>query len=106
MDLKNYDVSKLTALQADIQAELARKKQAQRQDVIKQVKALLAQHGMTLEDLPGRSSGGKTAGGRAKVAPKYRNKANPDQTWTGRGRKPLWVAEHLKRGGSLQDLAI
>lgn len=28
-----------------------------------------------------------------KVAPKYRNPADKNQTWTGRGRMPLWAAE-------------
>jgi len=28
---------------------------------------------------------------RGKVAPKYKNPANPSQTWTGRGKMPAWV---------------
>ncbi|WP_445322487.1 H-NS histone family protein [Roseobacter sp. HKCC-CH-9208] len=48
--------------------------------------------------------GGRKAG--AKVAPRYRNPSNPDQTWTGRGRKPLWVVDALNSGKSLDDLAI
>lgn len=33
---------------------------------------------------------------RSKVAPKYRNPANSEQTWTGRGRSPLWVRDLQK----------
>lgn len=105
MDLKKLGVKELADLQADIASELRRKQQEKRQEVINQVKALLAENGMTLDDLPGRSA--KTsAGGRAKVAPKYRSKTDPSQTWTGRGRKPRWVNEYLDAGGSLEDLAI
>jgi len=43
---------------------------------------------------------------RGKVAPKYRNPANSRETWTGRGRKPLWVVAALESGKKLQDLAI
>ncbi len=40
-----------------------------------------------------------------KVAPKYRNPANPNQTWTGRGKSPAWVAE-LKTAGKLDSALI
>ena len=40
-----------------------------------------------------------------KVAPKYRNPANPAQTWTGRGVSPTWVQE-LKAVGSLDSALI
>lgn len=41
-----------------------------------------------------------------KAEPKYRHPENPDLTWTGRGRKPGWIAEALEAGKSLEDLAI
>jgi DNA-binding protein H-NS len=40
-----------------------------------------------------------------KVAPKYRNPANPDQTWTGRGVSPSWV-QALKAAGTLDSALI
>lgn len=48
-----------------------------------------------------KSSGGS----RGKVAPKYRNPANTEQTWTGRGKSPLWVQE-LKQAGTLESALI
>jgi DNA-binding protein H-NS len=30
-----------------------------------------------------------------KVFPKYQNPKNPAETWSGRGRQPLWVKEQL-----------
>ena len=41
-----------------------------------------------------------------KAEPKYRHPENPDLTWTGRGRKPSWIAEALEAGKSLDDFAI
>lgn len=29
-----------------------------------------------------------------------------DNCWTGRGRKPLWVIQHLEAGGKLEELAV
>jgi DNA-binding protein H-NS len=40
-----------------------------------------------------------------KVAPKYRNPANPEQTWTGRGVSPTWV-QALKSAGTLDSALI
>lgn len=41
----------------------------------------------------------------AKVAPKYRNPSNHEQTWSGRGVTPKWVAE-LKTEGKLETALI
>ena len=40
----------------------------------------------------GRKPGASKLAGR-KIAPKYRNPKDKAQTWTGRGRMPLWAAE-------------
>ena len=48
---------------------------------------------------------GKATGPRGKVAPKYRNPANPEQTWTGRGVAPSW-AQSLKEQGKLDSALI
>ncbi|WP_342778599.1 H-NS family nucleoid-associated regulatory protein [Paracoccus laeviglucosivorans] len=42
----------------------------------------------------------------APVAAKYAHPENPDQTWTGRGRKPRWVQDALDEDKKLEDLAI
>jgi DNA-binding protein H-NS len=41
-----------------------------------------------------------------KVAPKYRNPANADETWAGRGKPPRWLAVHLDQGRRLEDFLI
>lgn len=41
----------------------------------------------------------------AKVAPKYRNPSNHEQTWTGRGVSPTWV-QALKAEGKLDSALI
>ena len=40
-----------------------------------------------------------------KVAPKYRNPANASETWTGRGKAPIWAAA-LKTAGTLESALI
>lgn len=43
---------------------------------------------------------------RGKVLPKYRNPSNGKETWTGRGRQPVWVRNLIASGGSLDDVTI
>lgn len=49
----------------------------------------------------------KTAGkSTSKVAPKYRNPANPSETWAGRGKQPRWLAAQTSAGRKLEDFLI
>lgn len=41
-----------------------------------------------------------------KVAPKYRNPANKAETWTGRGKQPLWLAAQIKKGKKIEEFLI
>lgn len=50
------------------------------------VKVLVAKHGLKWSDI-------KPAKGPSKVAPKYRNPENHEQTWSGRGKPPLWIKD-------------
>ncbi len=47
---------------------------------------------------PGRKLG--------KVPPKYRNPANPDETWSGRGKQPRWLAALAAKGKKPEEFLI
>lgn len=40
------------------------------------------------------------------VTPKYRNPAQPSETWSGRGRQPRWVQLALQSGQMLEEFEI
>jgi DNA-binding protein H-NS len=42
----------------------------------------------------------------AKVPPKYRNPNEPSETWSGRGKRPRWLARALLEGQKIEDFAI
>ena len=49
----------------------------------------------------------KSAGRKlGKVPPKYRNPDNKEQTWTGRGKRPLWLVAELEKGKKIEDFLI
>ena len=65
-------------------------RQRELQGAITQVRDLIAKHGLSEKDVfP--SGRGRRAGTVGKVAPKYRDPATGN-TWTGRGKPPLWIA--------------
>ena len=74
-------------------------------DVRRKITDMAKAEGYSIEELFGGRGGGsrRTAG---KVAAKYRNPANPEQTWTGRGKRPRWFSEALAQGRKESDLAI
>ena len=68
--------------------------------------ALKGGKGRVAKGRPARKGAGKPAGDkRGSVAPKYRNPANPEQTWAGRGKPPVWAAQ-MKAAGTLETALI
>ena len=86
--------------------------------VLSKIVQLAKDAGLTADDIAKALGAGKSAktakapraakkGSLAgkKAAPKYRNPANPEQTWTGRGVSPAWV-QALKAAGTLDAALI
>lgn len=57
-----------------------------------QVRQLVTQFGLTVQQVFPPTRGVRAAGTGAKVAPKYRNPAT-GETWTGRGKPPRWIQD-------------
>ena len=41
-----------------------------------------------------------------RVLPKYRNPKEPSETWSGRGKRPRWLAAALNAGHTIEDFLI
>ena len=118
MDLSSYSLPELRRLQSKIETEIRRRSDTTRRALLKQVQKMAAEQGLTLDDLlenpapvveakPAKATKAKPAA-KAVKAPsviKYRNPANPDQGWSGHGRRPQWVLSWLAQGKALEELA-
>ena len=105
--LADYSVVELNALQSQIAQELRRRAAREKKDVLIKIKALAASSGFTLDEILAQSpADDKSAGTTRSVAPKFRHPVDPSLTWTGRGKKPKWVAEALANGRKIEDLLI
>lgn len=119
----SIDLRGLSAKQLGSLIEQARKQQSKlakrtpiatvRNKITKFAKA----EGYTVEELFGQANGtAKPANAPAKssragvklgkVAPKYRNPANPKETWAGRGKQPRWMAVLTAKGKKVEDFLI
>ncbi|CAH0197733.1 MULTISPECIES: H-NS histone family protein [Stenotrophomonas] len=114
----SIDLTGLSARELGALIRTAKKQQtivAKRRPITKvraQLSKLAKTEGYTIEELFGgepaprarkvakaTKAPSKTAGRKlGKVAPKYRNPANPKETWTGRGKQPRWMAELTAKG--------
>src|SRR3974390_3234563 len=100
MNLKSMSIDKLSKLREQVDAILGTKVMEERRAVQDQLGKL-----ERLTTSRPRLKGGR-GGARGAVAPKYRNPANPAETWAGRGLRPRWLAAALKSGKKLEDFSI
>jgi len=115
VSLKGMSRRELEKLRANIDKALERLAATEKKEALAAAEKAARSFGYSLSDLTGDKkvvaavqapAKKKNNDGRAKVAPKFRNPDNPDETWSGRGRPPGWMAAHLAAGGRKDDLAI
>ncbi len=75
-----------------LETQIVQVRQAELADAVAKVKALVAEFGLTTQDIFGKGARTAKAASTSKtpVAPKYRDPAT-GQTWTGRGKAPKWI---------------
>jgi DNA-binding protein H-NS len=102
VNVDKMSLKELVDLEARVKRAISTARDRERQQAKDELAALAHKRGFSVNELFGGSRGTKGT----KVAIKYRNKDNPSDTWTGRGRQPKWLAAMLKKGHKLQDFAI
>lgn len=105
--LESLDVEELKDLRKTVDRAIASYETRKRQEAISAVEQAAREHGFKLTDLLGNgkaSRGRKSDAGTTTGAAKYVNPENPEQTWSGRGRRPQWINEALEAGRTLDDL--
>lgn len=103
VNLANYSLADLQQLIVDAESALEKRQREQRAEVVAQMRKLAASVGIDFEIVAGES---RKRGARSAAAAKYRNPADPSQTWNGRGPKPKWFNAALEAGKTLEQLAV
>ena len=93
--------AELLKLQERIEVAIAEKRTADAQTTKEQLRQMAEKAGFDIKELFGKRGSPKGSG----VA-KYRNPKDTSQTWTGRGRKPNWLVDAVKKGAKIESFAI
>jgi DNA-binding protein H-NS len=91
----------LINLQKRIEEAIAEKRAADAQTTKEQLRQIAEKAGFDIKELFGRRGSPKGT-----AVAKYRNPKDSAQTWTGRGRKPNWLVDAVKKGAKLESFAI
>ena len=99
--LDKMSCAELLKLQERIEAAIAEKRVEDAASTKEALRAMAEKAGFDIKDLFGKRGSPKGSG----VA-KYRNSKDSSQTWTGRGRKPNWLVDAVKKGAKLDSFKI
>ena len=96
----------LIAQKEALEREIERTKQQGRSDAVAKIRALMSEYGLSMADLAGKTSKGKTTKSKGgKVPAKYRN-SSTGEAWSGRGLQPRWLKAALATGRKLDEFAL
>ena len=102
-DYKNLSEVELQEVIANAENALNEKKINKRKAVIAQINDLAASIGVQI-DIIGNDK--RSARKGVKVPVKYKNPANPDEKWTGRGVTPKWLRAYLGEGRDKSEFEV
>jgi DNA-binding protein H-NS len=112
-DFTHYSLPQLRQLSARIDKAIAKQEAESKVSVLKKLRLMAREHGLTLEDVLGtapqaapRKQAKPAPAPKAPLPIKFRHPSNKDLTWSGRGRRPNWVEAWLSTGGALDALAF
>ena len=98
LNLDKMSYAELSDLRSRVESQMAEKQASERQALRQKMAEMAEAAGMSLDALLGKGRKGKGS-----VAPKYRDPKNPENTWTGRGRMPLWMVAATKGSKAKKD---
>lgn len=109
IDLGMLNKPELAELEGAVSKALIEWDTKRREQALEAARQLAKDYGISLEDI---LTGGSKSNGPRKIKssktgePRYRNPSNPDETWTGHGRRPKWVMELQEAGKDMKDFEI
>jgi DNA-binding protein H-NS len=108
IDLSALGIEELQTVIADAQRLIKAKKKSHLKNARSQLEKVAADYGFTLEELVSGKTNEDSAPAKVRkpVEIRYRNPNDEQETWTGRGKQPRWLAAALASGKSLADFLV
>jgi DNA-binding protein H-NS len=109
-DLENMKFEELWSLHEKVTTILADKIVAEKRELERRLARLNGDQQTGERDAskfrPTVTESGQARRKYPKVLPKYRNPLSPFETWSGRGKRPLWLVTAIKSGCKIDDFRI
>lgn len=102
--LEAIGTKELLDIQLKVAQEIADRRASEQRVLKEELRQKAVDAGTTIEALFGFKT--KHRAYREKAPAKYKDPNGSEKTWSGRGRKPLWVLAYLEAGGVIDDLLI
>ena len=99
--VEKLNLKSLLDLQEKLGGAISKAKDRERHEVKEEMIRLASKRGFTVKEVLGPGFAKRSH--HAKKPPKFMNPENPEQTWTGQGRKPNWMVEKISKGASLEQ---
>jgi len=101
-NLEAMSLKELRQMQKDLAKAISTYEDRHKSEARSKLEAVAREMGYSFADL----IGDKVKATRAPAVAKYRHPENADLTWSGRGRKPQWFADHINAGKDPSDLSV
>nr|VFK26196.1 MAG: DNA-binding protein H-NS [Candidatus Kentron sp. MB]VFK30838.1 MAG: DNA-binding protein H-NS [Candidatus Kentron sp. MB]VFK75259.1 MAG: DNA-binding protein H-NS [Candidatus Kentron sp. MB] len=105
-DLSEIAFQDLVKLRNELDASIDSRREQEKQQLLQEIRENVSARGFSMAEIFGGHELIKPSRHRLPVTPKYHNPDNPEQKWSGRGRKPAWIVALLEEGKSLDELLI
>ena len=96
--LEKMSYAELAELRTQIDRLMVEKQNSERSALRQKMADMAKDAGLSLDEVFGKGRKGKGS-----IAAKYRDPKNPQNTWTGRGRMPLWMVAATKGNKAKKD---
>lgn len=106
VNVDKLSLKELVDLETKVKKALGVARDRERADLKKKMADMAETHGFSVAELFGGTRGRGPGKAKSLGVAKYANPENKSDTWTGRGRKPNWLVDRLKKGSKLPDFEI
>lgn len=94
----HVDLISLQKEKEKLEQRIEQIQKSERTKKISEIKEIMQAYGITLQDL-------QSASRKPSVLKKYRDDES-DNTWGGKGKKPLWLVKKLEQGRKLEEFLV
>lgn len=112
IDLSTLSITELRRLAKNVDKAIETAENKRLKEAKAAIEKVAKEYGVSIgalvadEKPNGKAKKAKPAAKKTAAKPKYRNPADPKQTWTGKGRRPKWYLDAVAGGKAEADLLV